>query len=279
MKYINALRAPFALVSFFNFLVLWLALGAPLNGMFYFALTGVVLAHLSANLWNDFFDRKADELNKTPTPFSGGSRVLQTGQITPRAFLIFVIILSALSIAIGAGLWAYTGFSPFLPLVAAFTGLLSYFYTANPLRLVYRGWGEPVIFLTFGPLVLLGIAALLKTPLTLQAVLISCILGILSARLLFVNEFPDFPWDKAAGKNTWVVRLSPEKAKILLPVFSLMCIALSFYILPQLWWAALAFIFITVEILTALSGPFPLKSALAQLQHLLAVFLLLLYLS
>jgi 1,4-dihydroxy-2-naphthoate octaprenyltransferase len=53
---------------------------------FILTLIGISCLHLGTNLTNDYFDHKTknDELNLNPTPFSGGSRVIQEGLISPK---------------------------------------------------------------------------------------------------------------------------------------------------------------------------------------------------
>jgi 1,4-dihydroxy-2-naphthoate octaprenyltransferase len=146
-SFIKALRAPFVLISGLNFFSLWYACALPLNPIFFLGLTGILLAHLSSNLWNDYFDFTADSLNQTPTVFSGGSRVLQDGEITKRSFLIFSIILSFISLVIGILLIFMATRPAATLLVITTTSLIGFFYTAPPLRLVYRGFGGNSSFL------------------------------------------------------------------------------------------------------------------------------------
>ena len=56
---------------------------------FWLALIGAILIHIGTNLANDYFDHLAgcDKVNTNPTPFSGGSRVIQQGLIPPKNIL------------------------------------------------------------------------------------------------------------------------------------------------------------------------------------------------
>ena len=56
---------------------------------FVLALVAAIAVHLGLNMANDLFDdaNGADAANVTPTPFSGGSRVLQYGLVTRRAMV------------------------------------------------------------------------------------------------------------------------------------------------------------------------------------------------
>ena len=91
---------------------------------------------------NDYFDLAADRANTTPTNWSGGSRVLLSGAIPPRAALITALTLAA--IALIANLVLSTTIRPG---VATFALLLTaqalaWFYSAPPIRLHSRGVGE-----------------------------------------------------------------------------------------------------------------------------------------
>lgn len=196
------------------------AFDAPLLAL---TLASVVAFQLATNAAGDWFDRRADTANPTPTPFSGGSRVLQRGAMAPRALLALAGGLYALGIAGGLFLalnlqaQAGTGFATVLGLgvAGAAFGVL---YTAPPVRLAHRGLGELAVGLGFGPLLVAGtflvqsIAAGQGSAVPLDVLAFSLPLGALVAAALIIHEVPDAPWDALAGKRTLVVRLGPEGA-------------------------------------------------------------------
>ena len=57
--------------------------------LFFLASFGAIFIHLGVNLSNDYFDHISgnDEANKAPTPFSGGSRVIQEKLIPAKKVL------------------------------------------------------------------------------------------------------------------------------------------------------------------------------------------------
>src|SRR5262249_61400442 len=65
------------------------AAGAPFD-VAHFAWGQVVVtaAQLMTHYANDFFDLEADRANRTPTAWSGGSRMLPTGALPPRGGLV-----------------------------------------------------------------------------------------------------------------------------------------------------------------------------------------------
>ncbi|MHB8843098.1 MAG: prenyltransferase, partial [Candidatus Aquicultor sp.] len=93
--YVRAMRLPFLTGSLIPVL---LAAGQAYHHGFFRGLEfilimiGVGSLHLAANLVNDYFDaRGSDVLNLHPTPFSGGSRVIQEANLSPRRVFILAV--------------------------------------------------------------------------------------------------------------------------------------------------------------------------------------------
>ena len=84
--------------------------------------------------------------------------------------------------------------------------LVSWGYTAPPLKLAYRGLGELGVGLGFGPILVLGTYYVQAQSFSLEALLASIPLGLLVMLILYVNEIPDRTWDDEAGKKTLVAR-------------------------------------------------------------------------
>ena len=95
-----------------------------------------VLDHLVIVFANDYADRDADVLQTAPTPFSGGSRVLPDGELSPRT-----IHLAAIASAFALALFCALARPALVPL-ALISILLIGAYSFAPLRLSYRGGGE-----------------------------------------------------------------------------------------------------------------------------------------
>jgi len=170
-------------------------------------LSGALLMHLGANTANDYYDSRlgADDINTTPTPFSGGSRIIQYGLLPGRS----VLSISSSTYLAGALIGFYLAFTRGLPiLIIGLIGLLvSWGYTAPPLKLAYRGLGELAVGLGFGPLLVLGSYYVQTQSFSIEAVLASIPLGLLVMLILYVNEIPDRTWDDEAGKRTFVARM------------------------------------------------------------------------
>jgi 1,4-dihydroxy-2-naphthoate octaprenyltransferase len=214
---VRILRAPF-----FTAILVPVCVGAAVawrQGYFhpvYFALTliGAVAIHAGLNVANDYFDHLSgnDEAHPHPTPFSGGSRVIQEGLVTPRQMLAISIAAFGLGAAIGLFLAATRGWMVlWLGLAGAFFAI---FNSAPPFKLSYRGHGlaELGVGLGFGPIPVLGAYYVQARHLNLEALWASIPVAILIVAILYINEFPDYEADKAVGKRTPVVVLGRERA-------------------------------------------------------------------
>ena len=180
---------------------------------FVLALVAAMAVHLGLNMANDLFDdaNGADAANVTPTPFSGGSRVLQYGLVTRRTMIVGCAALYAVSIGLGLFLAAERGWG--LVAIGAVGVALSLAYSAPPLRLVHRGLGEPVTALGFGPVMAVGTYFACAGRWSWQPVLASLPIALLIALVLYVNQIPDRAGDAVAGKRTLIVRFSPAQVQ------------------------------------------------------------------
>ena len=193
---------------------------------FVLCIFGVLIAHLSVNVLNDYFDFKDgtdEENNDYFQQVSGGSRAIELGLITLAGTKKLGIILTIVALLIGGVVLFLTNPANVdAVLMITLIGLfLGYFYTAPPLRLVARrGLGELTIFLTFGPLITLGTAfAIFNGDLSMaQEHLMNCLyigipMGLLTTNILLINEFPDMKSDTKTNKNHLVVTFGKKASR------------------------------------------------------------------
>lgn len=211
------IRAPFLTATIVPVLlgtvIGWAHAGAFLFGLFLLALIGGISLHIAVNVLNDYFDHKSgtDDVNlEYVRPFSGGSRVIQLGLLSPSEVLtggLFFLML-------GAIIGLYLTFVRGLPILAlAVIGVFSVIaYNAPPLKLMARGWGELLVGLNFGILMTLGAYYVQTQTFTLEPLVASLPVSFLIAAVLYVNEFPDYHADRKVGKYMLVVRLGRKKA-------------------------------------------------------------------
>jgi 1,4-dihydroxy-2-naphthoate octaprenyltransferase len=184
--------------------------------LFILAILAIMALHAGANMANDYFDHTSrnDWLNQNPTPFSGGSRYIQQGILSPKTILLLALLALTAGAAIGIIIVLLTR-SIFI-LILGLIGLLGgFFYTSPPVRLGYRSVGEPVIALLFGLLPVYGSYYLQTKTIDIIPLLPAVIVGILIFLVILINEFPDVAADAAVNKRTLVVRFGiPASVRI-----------------------------------------------------------------
>lgn len=154
---------------------------------------------------NDYADRDTDARNSTFARFSGGSRVLPDGRLTPAALRSAARVVLALLVAVCAGLAVFAG-RPWSLALAAATGLLVWAYNFAPLRLAYRGHGELVQGLGTGVVLpLLGYYAQVGgfAGFVVWSLVPMVLLGAVGN---IVTALPDHPSDRASGKRSYPVK-------------------------------------------------------------------------
>lgn len=194
-------------------------------GYFLVALSGVLFAQAGANLVNDYGDHltRNDELNHVPSPFNGGSRVIQARLIAPSAMLLAGSMCFAATIVLGLYLNHAIAGNPLASTPVLWAGVagcaLGATYTLGPLRLSYRGLGEIAIALGFGPVIVLGTHYVLTAPAVpdwqwARPLVASIPIAIFVMLIVWINQFQDAPADAQARKRTWVVRLCEQPGSV-----------------------------------------------------------------
>jgi 1,4-dihydroxy-2-naphthoate octaprenyltransferase len=169
-----------------------------------------LMAHAGANVLNDACDAAngADAANTAPLrPFSGGSRLIQQGRVTLAQTRQWAWTLLALS-AMG-GLWLAVQSSGALLALGAAGLLLGWAYSAPPLRLMSRGWGEVVVALAWWGVVV-GADLVQRERFFLIPAVAAVSFALLVANILLVAGLPDACADASVGKRTLAVRLGPQ---------------------------------------------------------------------
>ncbi|HSG29333.1 MAG TPA: 1,4-dihydroxy-2-naphthoate octaprenyltransferase [Candidatus Krumholzibacterium sp.] len=178
-------------------------------------LLGAVFMHMATNTANDYFDHRsgADAANtEYVRPFTGGTRLIQEGVLSPRAVGLLTLVLTAAALVIGALLYAARG--PVILIFGAAGIFLGYFYTGPPLRLAHRGLGELSVGVGYG-LISVGAFYVQSGTISTTSVVASLPMAFLVTCIILINEFQDYRGDMAAGKDTLVVRSGRERAVVL----------------------------------------------------------------
>ena len=240
IKGVAITRVPFTSASIFPMLAIAAYYAGLGDGLFsvtslLLAVFGVLLLHLSSNVFNDYFDVSdgTDEANNEyfqpgGAAITGGSRAIELGIITlnKTKTVATSLLLASLLVAgfLFYNIYQVTGATSNVEgaLAVGLSGLfLGYFYTARPLRLVARrGLGELAIFLAFGPLLTLGTGYAISAEtigfLSSEFYMLLSLgvpFGFLTTNILYINQFPDAESDAKTGKNHLVVTFGKKAAR------------------------------------------------------------------
>lgn len=165
----------------------------------------VLFSQASVSYGNDFFDLHVDRFNQ-PRLFSGGSGVLtENPELIPLAKW-FALILMGLSVSLAGVFAVIFSFSWLFVVYVIVANLLGWFYSAPPLRLAYRGWGEITAALILGILTP-GLGYLvLAGKFDAYFLFFAFPLFLYVFAFLLNVEIPDVEGDLQGGKKTLVVR-------------------------------------------------------------------------
>ncbi len=175
---------------------------------FVLTMFGMLLAHSSVNVLNDYFDYKSGiDLETTRTPFSGGSGILPQGLLKPKGVYMYGVGCLLTALAIGIYLTFISGWQ-LLPMIIL-GGLVIYFYTSHLTKwLVGEFWAG----LGLGILPVMGTYFVQTGRYSAEAFVASLASGFLTTNLLFLNEFPDVEADKKGGRYNLIIALGPRNA-------------------------------------------------------------------
>lgn len=182
------------------------------------AFVGLLLAHISVNTLNDYFDYKSGiDLAVKRTPFSGGSGILPPGSLKPGQVLWLGIGSLLLAVPIGVFFVIETGWLLIPLLIVA--ALCVVLYTPVILKTYWPEWSPG---LGMGALPVMGAYFVQTGEYTWPLVIASVPSFILVHNLLFINEFPDVEADKKGGRRTTPIVLGMEKASRIYSALTIM---------------------------------------------------------
>ena len=175
------------------------------------AMIGSILVHITVNVINDYYDYvNGIDLSTPRTPFSGGSGVLTRDLLKPRQAFWVATVSLLMARVIGIYFVFERGWLLFPLLLVA--GFSAYFYNVC----LSKWWvGELFAGLNFGPMMVLGSYYVQTGRYSWEALFASLAPGVLTANLLFLNEFPDREADERGGRRHLVIALGREGARFL----------------------------------------------------------------
>lgn len=185
--------------------------------IFVLAIITTILFQIVSNLANDLGDGLKGTDNKDRI---GPERMVQSGAITPKQMKTAVIFTSILSLIAAVGLiyfgaqnmpssiaWFYVALA-LLCILAAIT------YTIGKRAYGYNGMGDLMVLIFFGLVSVLGVYSLFSKDFSWEMLLPAFTFGLLSTAVLNLNNMRDYANDAKSGKNTIVVKLGPNLAKL-----------------------------------------------------------------
>lgn len=183
------------------------------------SLLGVIFAHLSMNLIDDYFDYKKMQSGFRDCMAREGVRArtekcpyLTSGKATTKHLKIAIVVFAIPAIFAGLIVFYFRGL-PIL-IIAIITAFLGISYSGNPLRLSYRGLGEPIIGLIFGPLLVVGISFASYDSVEIINIITGLAMGFLVTNILYTHSILDYEADKKAGKSTLAGLIKTDFGKL-----------------------------------------------------------------
>ncbi|MFW6137737.1 MAG: 1,4-dihydroxy-2-naphthoate octaprenyltransferase [Spirochaetota bacterium] len=171
-------------------------------------LAGAFFLHLGANLASEYFDYKKG-VDRTGS--LGGTGLLVQGYLSPikvyRAGIGFFIA------GVVAGAYVVYRVDWIVLLFGCGGVICGYFYGGRPVSFKYRGLGDVMIFLCFGPLMMLGTYYALVQSFSWKAAAASVPMGMLITAVVVANNIRDISSDVEADITTLASSLGFRAAR------------------------------------------------------------------
>jgi 1,4-dihydroxy-2-naphthoate polyprenyltransferase len=172
--------------------------------LFFCGLAGIVLAVVGVEAFNEYFDARM-----------GTDRIFNPADLPPISDGVFWCGVIAFAAALGVGIYLTVHVGWPVIVFAVLGGAAAIFYEAPPIRWCYRGLGETMIGLAYGPWMVLGSLYLHAREVSWAALAASLVPGLLITSLAVVNAIPDYHQDLLVGKRNLVVRLGRHGGVVL----------------------------------------------------------------
>lgn len=176
-------------------------------GLSIVAVFGVMLAHLSVNLFDDYFDYQfnSEEIRKQAASEGQRARTakspyLTSGEVTPRELFRVASLFALAALLLGSIVFVKRGLIPLYIALAA--GFLGFFYSGKPIRFCYHGLGELVTGIIFGPLLMGGVYYAACGTFTTAVFVVSLAVGLWVVNILYTHSVMETTTDKKVGKKT-----------------------------------------------------------------------------
>lgn len=182
---------------------------------------GVAFLHLALNLADDWFDYKVGSAEARESVANEGFRgrmikypYLTSGEATHSDLLKATICFTLVAAVMGIIVFCIRGWAIALWAVTAL--IIGGSYSGGPLKLGFRGLGEAVIFVMFGPLMMTGIYYAVSGTLDGKIVWLSIAVGLLVSNIVYSHSVLDSVPDQKMGKKTMAHLMGSPKGQIFL---------------------------------------------------------------
>jgi len=166
--------------------------------LFLVGLAGLFFVLVGVEAFNEFFDWQL-----------GTDRVFQLNPkpVTSRTFHVGIAAFSV-ALIVGVFLTLKLGLAIILLSLIGFSA--AFFYLGPPLKLIYRGFGEITIALSYGPFMMLGSYYVQTQHMDFTPLFVSIIPALLIFGIAILNEVPDYFQDRLVGKRNICVRIGQK---------------------------------------------------------------------
>ena len=175
--------------------------------------------HVATNVYNDIYDtiQGTDKVNVHRNEASGGSGVLlDNPELMGRMYFLarsglVIAFLGTIALMplVDKSLWIYLWG---LYLLSAF---FSKYYTAPPIKLSYRGWGEVSVWFAFGPMAILIATVSQNIGLHPLVWLLMPATGLSTSSILLAGQMIDLDADRAGGKHGVASRMGTRFTSVI----------------------------------------------------------------
>lgn len=165
------------------------------------AVLGLVFAHASNNMTNDYFDMEVGVDTEDYARALYAPHPVLSGLLTKTELIVAILVVNLIDAAIMVYLAVDVGWQV---LVFAALGLfISVFYVAPPLKFKHHGLGEPGVFLVWGPLMIGGTYFVTAGQLPTAGIWLASIPYALAVTTVLVGKHIDkITEDRDKGINT-----------------------------------------------------------------------------
>ncbi len=197
------------------------AVGSGDLGLAMLALVVSLSLQVGVNYANDYSDGiRGTDANRAGPVRLVGQKLAEPAAVKLAAFMsfLFAAVFGLALVALTSTWW--------LLLVGAAAIVAAWRYTGGSRPYGYRGWGDVMVFVFFGPVATLGTLYTQAGRLSWPGLAGAVGVGTLASAILVANNLRDIPTDTVAGKLTLAVRLGDRRTRLLWTLLILLALAM-----------------------------------------------------